>query len=238
MTTMANLSEKDFGVGKPPSDPRIEEAKQFEKTEWEPPGGLTITSLAEFGGSTIPLEAALNILVYGNPCFEVDMEQSDWPLTMAKKTRAWKMLCGVAQCSLVKLYGGDSPKLIDPKIFDACEYYLVANKDNAIEKDLKRYSDDAFAAMFKGGPRNQIQCVHVDKQSLVTWLKSQIGHPNLERALRYELSKKGAPLTQGEAEKIASEIGAKENQKEVRAVLKSIQGKHRPGPRGPRKAVE
>jgi hypothetical protein len=58
--------------------------------------------------------------------------------------------------------------------------------------------------------------------------------PNLEQLLEEAIAEKREPLTQREAEEIASDHGAKENQKEVREVLTRIQGKQKPGPRGPR----
>ena len=58
--------------------------------------------------------------------------------------------------------------------------------------------------------------------------------PNLKRLLLDAKERKGAELTQREAEKIASDRGAKENQKKVREVLASIQSQQKPGPRGPR----
>jgi hypothetical protein len=58
--------------------------------------------------------------------------------------------------------------------------------------------------------------------------------PNLFKLLGEAKEKKGAPLTQREAEAIASDAGAKENQKEVRRVLERVQGKQKQGPRGPR----
>jgi hypothetical protein len=58
--------------------------------------------------------------------------------------------------------------------------------------------------------------------------------PNLFKLLGDAMDKKGAPLTQREAERIASGARAKENQKEVRRVLEAVQGKQTQGPRGPR----
>ncbi len=59
--------------------------------------------------------------------------------------------------------------------------------------------------------------------------------PNLCRLLKDARAKKGEPLTQREAQQIASNHGAKANQKEVRKMLEDIQGKQKQGPHGPRR---
>jgi hypothetical protein len=62
--------------------------------------------------------------------------------------------------------------------------------------------------------------------------------PNLEQRLREAIARKGAPLTQREAEVIASDAGVEGGQKKSREVLKYIQGKGKQGPRGPRNAAK
>jgi hypothetical protein len=64
--------------------------------------------------------------------------------------------------------------------------------------------------------------------------KSAKSSPNLEHILKQERASRGRDLTQREAEKIALDSNAVENQKKVREVLRSIQGEKKPGPRGPR----
>jgi hypothetical protein len=235
---MIDYDIDEFGGGKPEFDPRILEAGELQNTEWEPPNNLTIATVTNCEGDTIPLKIALNLLAYGEPCFEVDMDNPDWPLSIAKKTRAWKHLRNAVKNGTVELYGGGSAgERIAADILNGSNYVLVPGEDNSIEPDIEGLPDGDLAAIFNRGPRRQIHRVHVDKASLVAWLKSQVETPNLKRALEdARKTNNDQPLTQKAAEGIASRMGAKENQKETRAVLASVQGKQKPGPRGPRNA--
>ncbi len=59
--------------------------------------------------------------------------------------------------------------------------------------------------------------------------------PDLATALKEAIAKNGKPITQRQAEKIASTIRALENQKKVRETLAHVQGRQIQGPKGPRK---
>ncbi len=62
--------------------------------------------------------------------------------------------------------------------------------------------------------------------------------PDLAQIFKETRKSLGRDLTQREAEKIASDSNAFENQKQVRKVLTRIQGEKRPGPHGPRRSQQ
>ena len=57
----------------------------------------------------------------------------------------------------------------------------------------------------------------------------------LEPLLRDAVTRNGGPIPQTEAIKIARKAHATETREEIRQLLEAIQGKQKPGPKGPRK---
>jgi hypothetical protein len=128
--------------------------------------------------------------------------------------------------------GDREPRAIDKTAWDAIDTLFVFNSLTG-----------PYDAGRDGDQKALYSNVLVFPENVLTiWpMRTALGlaPPNLFRALQEAIAKQGgAPLKQDEAAKIASGIGAIENQKEVRMVLKSIQGKVKRGPRGPRKAAK
>ncbi|MGE0235270.1 hypothetical protein [Methylocystis sp.] len=121
------------------------------------------------------MNVVLNILAFGKPTFEIDMLAKHWPLSAARKTRAWRALFDAAKMEEIVLYAGEKRReRIDPGIFAGNSYDLVPDKNNSIEPAIDGYSDEAFAEIFRGGKRPQIHCVHVGKASFAAWLREQL----------------------------------------------------------------
>jgi hypothetical protein len=156
-------------------NPYMIEAEKLSKWDWEPPEGLTINALTDFERPFIPLDTALNLLAYGAPNFEIDFDDPNWPLAVARTTRAWKRLRSAAENGTVELIGGDIIcERIDPNELRKGIYVLVPGKDNSIEPDLEKYTDEAFRGIFEGGLRPQFHCVQVDKATFGKWLSQQL----------------------------------------------------------------
>jgi len=156
-------------------DPRMIEGEELSKSDWEPPEGLTIKALQDFDRPFIPLDTVLNLLAYGVPNFEINYDDGNWPAVVARTMRAWNHLRVAAENGTVELIGGGIVgESIDANNLRKTTYVLVTGKDNAIEPDLERYSDDDFFKLFNGGARPQIHYVRVDKASLVKWLGEQL----------------------------------------------------------------
>jgi len=220
-------------------DPRIIEAKELSQSDWEPPEGLTLAAVTKFNCHKLPLNVALNILAFGANDSKIYLENNDRLTQIALKTRAWRHLWKAGRSGCVHLYkSGSKATRINAKFFDA-EYSLVADEDNAIEPDIGYLTNNQFSALFSDRPRNQIHGVSVNTETFCKWLGEQLPTTNLERKLKISLqeaiNKKDSPITQSEAQEIASKLGVKPAQKKSRLVLKELQGQQKPGPRGPRK---
>ena len=132
---------------------------------------------------------------------------------------------------------GDFTELVNNPIADTAPIVWCEGK-------LVLEFEDTNAAIVKSHPIGPPEvmwtdvCAESGEEILKLWpAKLPVASPdppNLTDLLREAKDRKGSALTQREAEKIASDHGAIENQKEVRRVLELLQGKQGPGPRGPR----
>jgi hypothetical protein len=165
--------------------------------------------------------------------------------------RALKDLIGAVRLGKLKVKGrrpgSQFLEAISPGDFAEVADNPIADLESTVGHEGKRVLEfkDTKATIGKshstGTPEVSFTevCAESGAEILTLWLAEPLAVPrpdlpNLTELLREAKDRKGAPLTQREAEKIGSDPGVKENQKEVRRVLERLQGKQDPGPRGPR----